>query len=300
MDAFFNHFKVSSSNEPYRNYKVDLYSGLKFGKFILILTGDRSSIFSSAKKCGYKYEEKEKVNEVGEKTCELRLCNKPVAFATGVSNKIAKKLAFDKAMEIFAKECYTIKTKANPEKINISRNNETITANILVSSESSKIDSNNIGYKIMQKFGWTGGALGLRTKGREDPIDCLTIKNNRKGLGNESDDINGVYFKKLLKNYINSEDIRDLHFDSCFTKDERAKLHQIATSKNLKSSSYGRGMERYLVISKKTISPENILEEILINNNKMYIDKYEVRVPVCKRNDFPNYISFESEENSQE
>jgi len=102
-------------------------------------------------------------------------------------------------MEIFAKECYTIKTKANPEKINISRNNETITANILVSSESSKIDSNNIGYKIMQKFGWTGGALGLRTKGREDPIDCLTIKNNRKGLGNESDDINGVYFKKLLK-----------------------------------------------------------------------------------------------------
>ncbi|XP_055384542.1 NF-kappa-B-repressing factor isoform X2 [Condylostylus longicornis] len=286
---FFHISEISDYNEQSKT-DIFLFSSLKYQNFILMITGDRNSIHTSATKCGCRYEEKERVNENGEKICEITLNGKPVSEGKGPSGKIARKLAFDEAMKVLQKECYSIKVKPNPEKINISRTNETITAKVEITSEFSKLDSNNIGYKMMQKLGWTGGALGVRTKGREEPIDCLTIKNNRKGLGNETDEINANYFRKLLKSYTASDDIRELHFDSCFTKEDRAKLHQIATSKNLKSTSYGKGIERYLVVSKRTISPENIIKEVLINKNPMYINKYEVKVPVRKRKHFPDHV----------
>lgn len=53
---------------------------------------------------------------------------------------------------------------------------------------------------------------------------------------------------------------------------------------NLKSTSHGTDSNRYLVISKKTITPYQILEEILLNKNAMFSNKYHVRVPQQKVN----------------
>lgn len=47
------------------------------------------------------------------------------------------------------------------------------------------------------------------------------------GLGNSSGElINADYFKKMLLDYVNSDEIRNLHFETGFTKEERATLHQ--------------------------------------------------------------------------
>lgn len=146
----------------------------------------------------------------------------------------------------------------------------------------------------MQKLGWSGGGLGSRTQGLEAPLDFL-VKHNRKGLGhNNEEEINATYFRNLLKNYIQSDDIRDLYFESGFTKEERATLHQIASSKNLKSTSHGKGHNRQLVISKKTITPYQILEEVLIHRNPIYMNKYDVKVPSFKSAEFPDHTKFKS------
>lgn len=77
----------------------------------------------------------------------------------------------------------------------------------------------------MKLMGWTGGGLGSKTQGREEPVGYL-LKNNRAGLGNESCKLDRNYFRQILKNYLDSEDIRELQFEPSFTKEERAMLHE--------------------------------------------------------------------------
>ena len=77
----------------------------------------------------------------------------------------------------------------------------------------------------MKLMGWTGGGLGLKKQGREGPVEYLH-KNNRAGLGNSACQFDKKYFEQLLKNYMWSDDIRELQFEPTFTKDERAILHE--------------------------------------------------------------------------
>lgn len=44
------------------------------------------------------------------------------------------------------------------------------------------IDDNNLGSKILQKMGWSGGGLGATGQGIENPIEVV-FKNNKRGLG---------------------------------------------------------------------------------------------------------------------
>lgn len=266
-------------------------SGLPFGNFILMICpGYRESIAVSGRRCGVKVEEKETMT-YAEKRVELFVNGKLAGCGCGASIKIAKQNAFETAMAKLQEDCFTIKPKPNPDRIDITKNNETILCNLKSSDVETTVDPNNIGYKIMRKLGWTGGGLGSAQSGQKNPVDYL-IKNNRRGLGNESGDINKSYFKTMLQNYVRSDDIRDLFFDSNFTKDERAELHGLAGTIGLKSVSSGKEPNRHLVISKKDISFLQILQEILFNRNPMYINKYEVTAPVSKRNEFPDHLAF--------
>lgn len=37
-------------------------------------------------------------------------------------------------------------------------------------AEEKRLDATNKGYKMMKMMGWTGGGLGSKTQGREDPV----------------------------------------------------------------------------------------------------------------------------------
>ena len=59
-----------------------------------------------------------------------------------------------------------------------------------------------------------------------------------------------VLVRKTLRNYIQSDDQKDLVFSPEFSKEERALMHRVAEKFNLESKSYGSGEDRFLVLSR--------------------------------------------------
>jgi len=56
-----------------------------------------------------------------------------------------------------------------------------VTASVIV-SQASPIGDENIGNKMLRSMGWTGGGLGARGNGIEEPIEAF-IRKRRLGLG---------------------------------------------------------------------------------------------------------------------
>lgn len=54
--------------------------------------------------------------------------------------------------------------------------------------------------------------------------------------------------------------------------------------------SRGKDENRYLVVS-KIISPKRIAEEILLNNNELYKNKFNIKVPMPLKEMFPKYFN---------
>uniref|UniRef100_W8BTA5 NF-kappa-B-repressing factor n=1 Tax=Ceratitis capitata TaxID=7213 RepID=W8BTA5_CERCA len=270
----------------------DLFEGLPFGKFVLFLNGGRNCLRVSAQKYNMEYEEKESDGPNNNKKLSIFLNGKFVTSACEENIKATKAQAFVNALAVLQKNCYSIKPNPLRDTIKINKSNNQVVCGVVKqkadNAEDKKLDASNKGYKMMKLMGWTGGGLGSKTQGREEPVGYL-LKNNRAGLGNEGGKLDRNYFRQILKNYVESEDIRELQFEPTFTKEERAMLHEIAGRFNLKSTSNGKDEERRLVISKKTISNEQILTEILLKNNPNYIDKYSVQVPESKARFYPEH-----------
>ncbi|XP_011180959.2 uncharacterized protein Nkrf_0 [Zeugodacus cucurbitae] len=271
----------------------NLYEGLPFGKYVLFLIGGRSCLRTSAMRCNVEYEEKEVEDPKNRKKIQVFLNGKLVCEACEDNIKAAKAQAFNNALEVLQNKCYSIKPNPLRDTIKINKTNNEIVCGVVKqeadNADDKKLDASNKGYKMMKLMGWTGGGLGSKTQGREEPVGYL-LKNNRAGLGNESCKLDRNYFRQILKNYLESEDIRELQFEPTFTKEERAMLHEIAGKFNLKSTSHGKDEERRLVISKKTITNELILNEILLKKNPSYIDKYFVQVPESKARFYPEHV----------
>ncbi|XP_037947282.1 uncharacterized protein LOC119679155 [Teleopsis dalmanni] len=283
---------VESASEQ-QNSPVDLFEGLLYNEFILLLQGGRNCLRFSAQRANIQYNEKELGVENG-KEAQIYIDDKLVSKCTDVALKMAKRNAFDEALKKLQKHCYTIQANPARDAIKIRKENNKVVCDIIKSETATctdmKLDPTNKGYKIMKSMGWTGGGLGLKTQGREEPVDYL-FKNNRIGLGSNHTNLNRQDVTQIFQNYINSDDIRELQFSSDFTKDERVILHEIAGKFPLKSTSYGKGEDRHLIISKKNISSKQILAEILINCNDSYIDQYLVQVPESKGYLFPSHTA---------
>lgn len=258
---------------------------MKYGNFVVHLIGGRNCLQVSGQRCSTQVTEKEAVVD-GKKQVEIHIGGKLAAKASSDNMKTAKSEAFEAAITELRNHCYLIKPNPNADCITINKCDNNITANVNKAPElgEKKIDSSNIGYKMMKMMGWSGGGLGSTTQGREEPVGYL-LKSNRSGLGT-ANKIDRNYFQTILYNYLKSDDIRDLSFEPTFTKEERAILHEIAGKLNLKSSSHGKGKERSLAISKK-IPHDLILQEVLINQKPSFCNKFFVQVPPNKAKEFP-------------
>ncbi|XP_054726816.1 uncharacterized protein LOC129236447 [Anastrepha obliqua] len=280
----------SSTNYNHNRTSNDLFGGLTFGKFVVFLNGGRNCLRMSAQRCNMEYEERENSGPNASKEISVFVNDTLVTKACDENLKATKLKAFSNALEILQKKCYSIKPNALRDTIKINKSNNQVVCGVAKqqadNAEDKKLDASNKGYKMMKLMGWTGGGLGSKTQGREEPVGYL-LKNNRAGLGNESCKLDRNYFRQILKNYVESDDIRELQFEPTFTKEERAMLHEIAGKFNLKSTSHGKDEERRLVISKKTITNDQILNEILLKKNPSYIDKYFVQVPESKARFYP-------------
>lgn len=86
---------------------IDLFSGLKYGKFVLYLHGDRNCLRISAQRSNVLYVEKE-IAENGRKKVEIRLNDQLVASACEENLKATKAEAFRRALATLQEHCYTI------------------------------------------------------------------------------------------------------------------------------------------------------------------------------------------------
>lgn len=259
---------------------------------MVLLNGDRNCLRLSAQRSNIQYVEKEVVADNGRKQVEIYLNNQLVSSACEENLKASKTEVFRKSLAILQEHCYSIKQNPSRDTIKIEKTNNKVVCGVIKTQEEpqdeKKIDASNKGYKMMKMMGWSGGGLGSQKQGREDPVGYL-LKNNRAGLGNDACKLDRKYFMQMLKNYVESDDIRELQFEPTFTKEERAMLHEIANKFNLKSTSHGHDEQRRLIINKKTITDTQILYEILIEKNQRFMDRYFVQVPQTKFSIFPDY-----------
>lgn len=95
-----------------------------------------------------------------------------------------------------------------------------------------ELTESNKGFQMMKMLGWSGGSLGIKGNGIEQPIS-VEVKVNRFGLGLSSADQPSSkkaihdFFLNYLNNYLqNDAATYDLVFAKEFSKEERKTLHE--------------------------------------------------------------------------
>ncbi|KAH8265452.1 hypothetical protein KR038_008231, partial [Drosophila bunnanda] len=275
---------------------IDLFQGLHFGPLILYLAGGRSCLRNSCIVNNITYEERSSLEHPSTDTtkyAEILVNEEVVASGEGENLKVAKMAAFQQALLLLQSHCYSIKLNATRETIKVEKSKNGVNINVTKESADSlgdpKLDASNKGYRMMRMMGWTGGGLGRQKQGREEPVGYL-LKSNRNGLGSINPQGKLGDYLKLIKNYKNSDDMRDMQFEPTFSKEERAAFHQMASRLGLRSSSYGTGETRRLMITKK-VSYSTILKEVLCRRNPKFCERYFVQVPIHKAHLFPGHVA---------
>jgi hypothetical protein len=88
-----------------------------------------------------------------------------------------------------------------------------------------EVASTNIGHKLLQMMGWTGGGLGKGGAGISEPITATAIC-NREGLGAKTPaHIFKRKIKQIVEEYATSTNPYDLVFTTGFDNDQRKEMH---------------------------------------------------------------------------
>ncbi|KAM8703343.1 hypothetical protein ACLKA7_008031 [Drosophila subpalustris] len=284
---------------------INLFDGLRFGNLVIYLAGGRSCLRNSCTASKTKYEERQSEAQPADdtsKTAEILINDQVIATGSGENLKAAKLSAYKQGVLFLQTHCYSIKLNASRETIKVEKSKHGVNINVTKESADNlgepKLDKNNKGYHMMRLMGWSGGGLGRLKQGREEPVGYL-LKNNRMGLGSNDPHANLADYHKLIENYVNSDDMRDMQFEPTFSKEERAAFHQVASKFGLRSNSYGIGESRRLLITKK-VSYELILNEVLSRRNPKFCDRYFVQVPMQKAHLFPGHVAALDLENIME
>ncbi len=130
----------------------------------------------------------------------------------------------DLAIEILSRRCHTLIIKNQY----LSDGGATIDVDTLdnAGEVDDSLQSNNVGHKLMQMMGWSGGGLGKEGEGIAEPITAQAVF-NRQGLGASTTDrdFKGK-IRKIVEEYAQSNNSYDLVFSSGFTNEQRKEMHE--------------------------------------------------------------------------
>lgn len=189
-------------------------------------------------------------NKTGSCSCAVTIADKVIAVGEGIGKKQAKRNAAENALAILRprQPVVSVGPRAHESAPCVSRSE-------LVSKAYEKAPSiaeDNIGNQMLRKMGWTGsGGIGKEGQGRAEPV--MAVGTDRKfGLG--CDPTQGAEVKKtsvqdVLVSFVSGLD-REIKFSNDLSKEDRALVHKISQQYGLKHKSYGKGNDRYLVVSK--------------------------------------------------
>lgn len=141
------------------------------------------------------------------------------------------------------------------------------------------IPSDNIGYKLLAKMGWSGGAVGKNNDGNA-PLSppSLIGYDNHVGLGFVRQ-ISVAAVRHTIAEFIRSGNPDDLVFSAELTGEEREMIFAEAGKNHLRSRCYYRGPtgeDAYVTVSIKR-SPMEILHYLLENGGES--NKYRLLEP---------------------
>lgn len=188
-----------------------------------------------------------------------------MATARGITLKIAKRNAAANAIEVLERQNPStrelLQTIRNKKPVVLSEENAVQRANVLELGDASKskpIGRENKGRRIMERMGWRGGGLGRNERGlREVPTIILSPHNGTDGLGyvppahiREAQEFRGGAGARLM-HFLSSDDM-EIQFSNTLSKEERAVVHTLAEKYNLIHRSFGKGVERALIVKKRT------------------------------------------------
>ncbi|XP_053689076.1 uncharacterized protein LOC128738175 [Sabethes cyaneus] len=143
-----------------------------------------------------------------------------------------------------------------------------------------QLDEDNIGFRMLQKQGWTGGSLGSNEDGILEPIG-LKKKSNKAGLGAEDsrpEKIPVEAFMLVIKQYAAGNALYDLVFSPHFSKHQVIKLKDFASTLKLFPQFVGK--KKQLVIS-KNLSLRDIKIGVLKGHSDLCA-KYAVIPPISR------------------
>ncbi|XP_058813504.1 NF-kappa-B-repressing factor-like [Topomyia yanbarensis] len=230
-----------------------------------------------------------------------------LAEAIGDADKPVRKDVKTSFLKKMDKHCYKIvrkKQSVNLDNKSVERKEIDGTVDhrgikIVDDFKEKKIDESNLGFKLLQKLGWSGGSLGSRNEGIVDPINCQ-IKIGRRGLGgasaettkqnkqtgkidtrNETYEIDINFYRRTMQNFRDNGFEYDLVFSNEFTKEERALFHSMALKLQLKTRSFGSdkdGTRQFVLLGRK-MAPHDLLERILVEKDPIFCEMYSVAAP---------------------
>ncbi|XP_007891353.1 NF-kappa-B-repressing factor isoform X2 [Callorhinchus milii] len=210
--------------------------------------------------------------------CRVFIEDHFIAEAYG-TKKLVKHTAADKALDIL-RQTQPIVKSSKPGNADAAISRSAILGRSAEEALKQKITEDNIGNQLLRKMGWKGGGLGKEGEGIAEPI-MVKEQFRREGLGLEmakgNSKLNKRDIEDLIRNYARSDRQDELTFSKELNNDERMQIHQIAAKYGLKSKSYGKGRERYLVVSRK-VRVDDIMNQLVQEGQ---VGRFELVVPGC-------------------
>uniref|UniRef100_A0A182NGA5 G-patch domain-containing protein n=1 Tax=Anopheles dirus TaxID=7168 RepID=A0A182NGA5_9DIPT len=225
-------------------------------------------------------------NQDGVHEATVEIAGFTIGKARGDTSKVAQSTVSDIVLAFLSQHCYSLKRKMHVSQIEgievLSKAETSHGSAENNTTDSTKLSSDNLGFQLMTKLGWTGGSLGARGDGILDPVD-MEQKFDRTGLGKDTLDgkMNAATIKQKLYELRNSTEQDRIVFSSEYTKQDRKLIHSLAQALNLRSLSYGKDYNRTrrLVVSRRLLGPREILRKILAEKDPLYCKMYEVVPP---------------------
>ena len=174
---------------------------------------------------------------------------KLIATGTALNKKESKRDCASKALDILREtQAVIFKTsQAGHKELKSVEKGELVKS---AYHSAKKLDESNVGNQLLRKMGWTGSG-GIGRSGIAEPI-FVESSDGRKGFGHDtgSPSIKRDTVEDILVRFIRENKDNEIKFSNELSKDERALVHKLCQKFGLKHRSFGKGEERYLVVSK--------------------------------------------------
>ncbi|MBN3297488.1 NKRF factor, partial [Amia calva] len=209
--------------------------------------------------------------------CEVYLEGQFVAAGIG-PKKTVKHIAAEEALAKLRQTQAVVKSNLRKDG-----NEDAISRNQILGRSAEEafrqeIKEDNIGNQLLRKMGWKGGGLGREGEGIAEPIK-VKEQFTREGLGldmeRSGNQLNKRDIEEIIRNYASSDRQDDLRFSTELNNDERKQIHQMAQKYGLRSKSYGQGMQRFLIVSRK-VQKEQLIGQLLQEGQ---VGRYELVKP---------------------